>query len=720
MKQIIYLFLGFSIGSVLLSGCRKEDNTFKGTDNVIASLQLKKGELVLKAAITQEAITITAPGNISLVGAIATLVLSENATIIPEPASIEDWGIAHEFVVTAYGGVKRTYRYVVERNVISADGDVLLVRQADVDSLAALGISRINGSLTIGKTEGADSVYSLAALTGIKSITSSLIVNATFAGKNLEGLENLETVGSILFGPAFGSYTIGAPTFMDTLSLPGLTSVRADLVLNGARFSVIDLPSLTTVDGHLQLLYLDSLPVLKLPKLEQTLGSLRVMGSGYQGKLAEIELPVLKKAGELRIEQHPNLSSLKMPLLKDAQSFEVLYLPKLISVTAPELNTVYSVLDLSGNEVMTELNLSGLSKIGGNVTIENAFALKNLDGLASLKTVGGQFRLNNLYELNNWDGLKKLTSVGGNCQLMNIPLLNDPNVEGLQSLSTIGGDVMIYGVAFKKFDGLQLSQLKTLQIFGASDISIELIDISGIEVTDRVIIGSMSVPVTLKGRDVYDASVHIEGAAVQMEGFREVKDLTFTYYSDETPVPVQTLPVQKVTRNLTIAVLGFSAVQLPNLTEVVGKTRIDVYGATAIELPLLSTTGEMSLDVGGAGLDVFGIPFLETVKGNLMIATGANSSSIGSLQFPKLTTIEGKLQLLAANEYYANTSMTNLDGFKTLSNVQGIDVRYNLELKDFSGLKNALNSFAADQWSAIGNAYNPTYEDLKNGKYIQP
>lgn len=718
MKRI-YILLCCSLFLLLVSSCRKEDNTFKGTDNIIASFQLKKGDLVLKAAITPDSISVIAPENMVLTGVAATVVLSERAKISPDPAGIEDWSIAHEFVVTSYSGAKRTYRYSVTRNVIAADGDILLVRQADVDSLAALGVSKINGNLTVGQKTGADSIYSLAALSAITNITGSLVINPTFAGHNLAGLQNVESVGSLLFGPAFGTYTVGVLTFIDTLSLPKLNTVRTDFVLNGNGFKVLDMPSLKNVDGSLQFLYLDSITQIKLPVLEQALGSLIILGSGQENKLSSIEFPALKKAGDIQVAQLPNLNSISFTALKDAQSFVITNNQKLTAINAAAVTAVYGNVDFSNDGLVTKLELVALEKIAGNFTIENLFALENLDGLSVLKSVGGQLRLNNLSALTAWNGLKKLETISGNCQLMGIPLLNDPNLEGLQSLMHVGGDMMMYGVAFKKFTGFKLTKLKFLNIYGSDDSPIESIDISGVDVQERIVIGNMPKQVKLKGKDVCTAALFLEGAAVSIEGFKEVKDMTFTYYLGESPVPVQSFPMQKITGNLTIAVLGFNEVTLPNLTEIHGKSQIDGYGATAIEFHNLSIAGEMNLNIGGSGVDVFTIPALEKVKGDLVIATGLYSGSIGDLQFPKLKTIEGRLSLLGANEYYGNTRMTNLNGFSALTSAQGIDVHYNLELKDYSGIKNVLSSFTAEQWSVFGNAYNPSHEDLQNGKFIE-
>ena len=80
---------------VLLGSCKK-DSLFKGTDNNITAFELNQGDVVLKGAISQNNIVITAPENMVLTGATPKVLLSEKASIQPDPASISNWDEAHE------------------------------------------------------------------------------------------------------------------------------------------------------------------------------------------------------------------------------------------------------------------------------------------------------------------------------------------------------------------------------------------------------------------------------------------------------------------------------------------------------------------------------------------------------------------------------------------------------------------------------------------------
>ena len=156
--------------ALLFTACSKTDEPFTGKDNYISSFSLKQGETVLNAVISDKVITVSAPEGMTLAGATASVKLSENAKIYPDPSSITDWNDEALFAVTAYNGTQIRYKYTVVRNSIDEKGTVVLETQADVDAFGTKGITAIGGNLVIGRTTGVDSISSLAPLFQLKEI----------------------------------------------------------------------------------------------------------------------------------------------------------------------------------------------------------------------------------------------------------------------------------------------------------------------------------------------------------------------------------------------------------------------------------------------------------------------------------------------------------------------------------------------------------------------
>ncbi|MDR0729268.1 MAG: DUF5018 domain-containing protein, partial [Prevotellaceae bacterium] len=161
MKTYTIKFCLLLLTAALVAGCNKEEESlFKGNDNYIAAFTLTKDSVTLNGAVSPDAIILTAPEQLSLEGATATVTLSENATITPDPAKVTDWNTAQTFTVTAYNGATQTYAYHVERHLISLDSDVILLTQADVEAFAAeleaQDIDQLNGAITIGAATGQD------------------------------------------------------------------------------------------------------------------------------------------------------------------------------------------------------------------------------------------------------------------------------------------------------------------------------------------------------------------------------------------------------------------------------------------------------------------------------------------------------------------------------------------------------------------------------------
>jgi hypothetical protein len=91
----------------------------------------------------------------------------------------------------------------------------------------------------------------------------------------------------------------------------------------------------------------------------------------------------------------------------------------------------------AGDFISDLSNLSSLTLIEGNLTIEQCPLLKNLQGLDNLQTVKGNFVIYNT-DLEYLAGLNNLTSVGGNFNIgLNFSL---KNLQGLQNLQSIDGN----------------------------------------------------------------------------------------------------------------------------------------------------------------------------------------------------------------------------------------------------------------------------------------
>ena len=676
MKPSIQLTICVILAAFVAGSCRK-DNLFKGKDNDIASFQLKAGDQYLKAYIQNDSIVVTAPGNLSLSGASAVIVLSERATISPDPSTITDWTQPQSFVVTSYDGATRTFKYVLQRNVISKDGDIILMTQADVDTLAKMGLTRLNGSLTIGRPDGTDSISSLAGLSSITSIAHNLMINPTYTGKDLKGLDNLQTVGSFLIGPDASNFVQAPVMYLKTISLPKLTEVMANVNINGVGITTLDLPALTKVDLSFQILFVDSLTTLELPKLQSVLQTLNIQGYFLPNSLQTISFPALTNVGaDLTVSSWTNLTTVSLPVLTKTSSLRISGLSLLTSITAPKLQSTLGDLDLSANQALTTVDVSSLETIGGVFTLGGASTLDNLNAFKSLTSVGSDLNLSEMPSLTDISGLQGLQKVGGKFILQDLQALADDQLSGFSALKTIGGDVQISGVPFKNFTGFATTKLQSVTIDGTGLASIQQIDLSAIDITTFVKINNVTGGAAVKGKDILNGDLDIEGSDISLSGFKQVNNFIFTYHDfDPAPsTPTTTLPMQMINGTVSININGYHTLSLPNLA---------------------------------------------IVSGDFTISTGYDVYSLTDLQMPLLTKIGGALFLTGQNGSSPNTLMTNLSGFSSLTSVQGVTIINSQALADFTGIKNTIPSLSSANWSVSNNLYDPSYQDMVDGKYIK-
>jgi len=103
-------------------------------------------------------------------------------------------------------------------------------------------------------------------------------------------------------------------------------------------------------------------------------------------------------------------------------------------------------LTISGDDITSLAGLSGLTRVGGNwLEISGNSALTNLDGLESLTTIAGDLLINDNSALTNIDGLSSLSTVTID-PVYKIEILRNPallNLDGLSSLTGLKGALII-------------------------------------------------------------------------------------------------------------------------------------------------------------------------------------------------------------------------------------------------------------------------------------
>src|SRR5690606_19611471 len=100
----------------------------------------------------------------------------------------------------------------------------------------------------------------------------------------------------------------------------------------------------------------------------------------------------------------------------------------------PDCTEITGSLTIQGNGISNLNGLTNINSISGNLVINQATNLSNLDGLSTLESIGGSMGIAQS-GVQHLDGLNSLTSIGGALVLQANPQLND--ISGLASIDPI-------------------------------------------------------------------------------------------------------------------------------------------------------------------------------------------------------------------------------------------------------------------------------------------
>lgn len=693
MKRILKLIL--PLLAVAACGCSENnepEQIFAGRDNSVTSFALTTaGGVRYEAAISGDRIEITVPETCSLEGAKAEYTICEQAVLYPDPAGISDWDNEHRFRVMAYNETVRDYFYSVRRSDVASAGTVVLLTQSEVDAFAGTGVSVIEGSLIIGSsaTEESDPVIDLSPLGHLTEVRYDIVVNSSFRGENLDGLENVVRAGGLVIGSSVAAVELENGL---TVSMPSLESL-GQLHINCSGVVSLQFPQLRSIGQ----VYVDGrgLAMMQFPKLESCDGHMKFSsgaGSTSTGTqntlLAALELPELQYVrGLLTIEKFANMQILSLPHLVSVDGpVNLSTLPALEAVSLPELKRCAAFTANNLNSA-SDFSLPVLAEVAGDFKITGSTAAQsNGVELTELQRVGGTFQLNQNMNTERLS-LPKLTYVGGDFDLRYLRSMTTLEIPNLSHVGMVSYSLYLYYLdALEYLDISKIDGLAKLQIIGCSSLArisaaavLNDVTFNAANVQNVTLFPTFEQPTTIAGTLTYQSYRYTAATEIEIRNIVSAGTLEASFSGNQGAFLTAKFSDLKTVGNFTCTnAYWLKSLVFPTLTEVTGKMEI-VYS--------------QYMENGGLV-----IPELRRI--NELVFNGATYAN-------------------GANNFKVRTT---LEDFAGVGQIDRLTIKWWGAITDFSGLKKAA---AADgDWTIAENridnavVFNPSKQDILDGNCI--
>ena len=678
MKKVIRLTSLLLICCFAFSGCSDNDGDFSGTDAYFVAFSLTVDGVLYPAAIVGNAIELKAPLGINLSNAEVNYKLSENATVLPEPKTITDWNSDQIFRVQAYDGSFNSFTYRVSVGDNDSEGNITLLTQADVDAFARTNISRVTGNLVIGTnalpSAGFDTITNLRGLGSIKEIEYNLVINNSFGGTDMDGLDNLEKAGGVYLGTAS---KIGTPFKNINFNLPALESA-GNVSLRSSNLVGVSFPNLKEISS------LDiasnTIASIDLGKLVRVDGNMKIWGNTVESyneensnkSLLIVSLPNIEEVkGDFQLDCFWAVNKVNIPKLRHAEGDLIIrYIRAVKEITLPNLETVGGTLRMQSNDAMARFSaekLTAASSVDIASLNEYSISLKTIN-LPKLTALSGNFTLK--YAGTEQLSLPALESIGGTLQLSNLYFIESLDVPKL-----------------KKCGKLHFLALTLFSSFDASAVG----ELGSIEIANCKALDTFKAPEKISGDLAYSSSI----ATQKFPDFINLKTV-----EGELKVTAFSNPALKISGIKEIGTLN-----LRNLST-----------AQSIEMPDMAKIGAFSMN-GMANLTNFSAP--QMTENETFTLTAC--IKLTNINVPKLKTVKGLFKF-HGNSRANNASqslITNLNSFSTLASVGSVEIKFAGNLGNFEGLKNVLAGLDASKWVVSDCKYNPTFQNMLDGNYTE-
>ena len=691
LKQIFIAFLSVI---ALYSCSEKEDIPADADDNFITKVTVSVAGETYSAVIASDTITVTVPYTVSLNGASATVEFTPSAKIMPDPATITDWDTERTFRVTSFNGQTRDYTYLVIKDEIRSKGNVELKTPVEIASFAATGTSIIEGDLVIGSdSEDAEEIKDISALGMLKEIEGNIIIRNSYTGGTLIGLDNITKIGGLLIG---SEKNPAANETLEMVSMTKLNEVTGNIHVYNNGVKIVQFDLLKAIEGDF-VISSSTLATLQIPELINVGGALNIFGMG-KGAISTLVFPKVQTVkNSLSINEISTLKSISFPELIETGSINFSSLPiEFEKLSMPKLSVVNGDCLIISNYIQGDL-----FSTTGNVS------LTNLDEMSNLATVTGILSICNFNELSSLSNLKNLKRIGSlklekliNCSSpidisdavfsakdSEESIIRISECKKLQKLitkddlSNVSVDIHAYANSYVDFNFKKVKKLS----YRTPDKKVFTLPIEEVH-GDFYFGAGMKSGIIANNLKFVDGYMHLKiGMMVSNLEFSKLEKIGGQFFMEgtlNTPKMVHNFSNLKsicCNSNPSYAKEGkWSTNNLPY-------GGLDIRSTTTYELfPVLEKVGGTGITIHG--FSAFSCPELVTIVGSL---SADAASKLTSFDMPKLKSLSGV-------NFVKLTSFSDFSIFETF-------------IRD--------NQITEPNWVVSGCKYNPTYQDMKDGRY---
>lgn len=675
MKNKLYICIVLlAVGLLALGGCSNDDSDFTGEDCYFVSFSLTVDGVVYPAKIIDNKILLEIPYGIDISQAQVSYSLNENATVLPDPASVKDWKVDQLFRVQAYNNNFSSFTYSFSYTDVAANENVILLTQADVDEFAGKNINRIDGNLIIGEKVSSvseeDVITSLDGLSSLTSVNYNIVINNSYAGGDTEGLSNLKKIG----GFYIGSTANGAdPKRRIEIALPNLESI-GNFIANSDSVTAISLPKVQEISD----LYIGSqfLADIELPNLQNCYGNFVMNGSRQQYPSAQ--------------NSNRSLNAILLPKLSTVSGNFSLNSFMGLSVTGiGALQTVYGNCEIKSLNAIELINFPLLQRVNGDFIMSGNTAITKIVAPELISARSIDFSNGSNYSIKVKDIiLSKLTNVQNGitlaylgCEKVELPMLEEV---GESLVLQTAPDLLSFTaprlIACKSIRFTAINQLKS------SDFS-KIENLEKAEIYTCGAMESFSLPKEVSG----NLTISNSGNNESFIDFGNLESIGGTFSVESFTKP--NLEIKKIKKVGTISFTRWN------------------YVIESVSFPSLTECGDLTINSFDV-IESLSMPLLTQAKSFSVIECPV----LDNITVPLLKKIEGQLKLQGAR-WYDEYVITHLDDFAALTSVGSVSIQYARRLNDFTGLKNVVNGLESSNWMVSDCEYNPTLQDMKDGKY---